>query len=278
MQPVFKFMKNLFYTLTLVLLCLSCSEYQKALKSEDVAEKFAMGSELFDQGKYSKANRLFAQIVPSYRGKPQAEKLIYMYSKSFYMMKDYHLSGYQFERFETAYPKSEKAEEAGFLSAKSYYMLSPVYSKEQGETIEAIERLQLFINKYPNSEYLVEANALVKELDFKLETKAYEIAKQYNKIAYYEASDYEAAIKAFDNFLIDYPGTSYKEEAMFYRLESAYTLAINSVKNKKADRLNTALNYYKSFKKTFSESKYTETTDDMNKVLLSELELLETKS
>ena len=204
-------MKNIFYTFLIVVLFSSCSEYQKALKNEDIAEKFRIGTELYDAGKYSKANRLFAQIVPGYRGKPQAEKLMYMYSNSYYMMKDYYLSGHQFERFESAYPNSEKAEEASFLGAKSYYMLSPVYSKEQKETVEAIEKLQLFINKYPNSQYLAEANTLVKELDYKLEKKVFEIAKLYNKVAYFESSDYEAAIKAFDNFLIEYPGTSFRE-------------------------------------------------------------------
>ena len=271
-------MKNLFYTLLLGLLLTSCSEFQKALKSEDIAEKFTLGTELFEAEKYGKANRLFAQIVPQYRGKPQAEKLMYMYSKSYYMMKDYHLSGYQFERFESSYPRSEKAEEASFLSAKSFYMLSPVYSKEQKETYEALDKLQIFISKYPNSEYLPEVNEMVKELDYKLEKKAYEIAKQYNKIAYYDASDYEAAIKAFDNFLIDYPGTSFREDAMFYRLDSAFTLAINSVRIKKEARLNTAVAYYNSFIKFYPESEHAEAANKMNEELQTELETFKVKS
>ena len=58
----------------------NCSEYQKALKSTNTAEKFKLGTSLYDAEKYAKANRLFAQIVPVYRGKPQAEKLMFMYS------------------------------------------------------------------------------------------------------------------------------------------------------------------------------------------------------
>jgi outer membrane protein assembly factor BamD len=193
-------------------------------------------------------------------------------------MKDYHLSGYQLERFESSYPKSEKAEEAMFLSAKSYYMLSPVYSKEQKETKEAIEKLQLFINKFPNSQYLAEANTLVKELDFKLEKKAYEIAKQYNTTAYYESSDYEAAIKAFDNFLLDYPGSSFREQAMFYRLESAYKLAVNSVQYKKLERLNIALGHFNAFKKYFQDSEFYAEAERMNQEMQTELQKFNTKS
>ena len=271
-------MKKFFNILLIVLVFSSCSEFQKALKSEDTATKFELGTQLFDAGKYNKANRLFAQIVPSYRGKPQAEKLMYMYSMSYYNMKDYHLAGYQLERFESSYPKSEKAEEALFLSAKSYYMLSPVYSKEQKETKEAIEKLQLFINKFPNSQYLAETNTLVKELDFKLEQKAFEIAKQYNTTAYYESSDYEAAIKAFDNFLLEYPGSSFREQAMFYRLESAHKLAVNSVEFKKEGRLNIALGYFNAFKRYYQNSELFSEAERMNQEIQTELEKFNTKS
>lgn len=257
-------MKNFLATLTLLITLSSCSEYQKALKSEDIAVKFAKGTELYDEGKFNKANRLFAQIVPGYRGKPQAEKLMFMYSNSFYMMKDYYLAAYQFERFADAYPKSEKAEEGRLLSAKSYYMLSPIYSKEQKETKEALEKLQLFINMYPESQYIDQVNQMVKELDYKLEKKDFEIAKQYNHI-----SDFEASIKSFDNFLLQYPGSSFREAAMFYRLDAAYKLAINSTERKKGVRVNNALSFYNSFKKSFPNSEHTLAVDAMSTELNS---------
>lgn len=260
-------MRYFLFTLLFVVTLSSCGEYQKALKSEDIATKFAVGTELYEAGKYNKANRLFAQIVPNYRGKPQAEKLMFMYSNSFYLMKDYYVAAYQFERFESAYPKSEKAEEALFLSVKAYYQLSPVYSKEQKETVEAIEKIQLFINKYPESQYLDDANALMRELDHKLEKKAFEIAKLYNHVANYESADYEASIKAFDNFLLDFPGTELREDAMYYRLDSAYRLAINSVEHKKQVRLKKAAAFSESFIRVFPESKYNSEVQEMHNEL-----------
>ncbi|MCK8481114.1 outer membrane protein assembly factor BamD [Psychroserpens algicola] len=271
-------MKKLVYLLAMLLVFNSCSEYQKALKSEDIKTKFDMGTQMYEAGKWNKANRIFRQIVPNYRGKPQAEKLMYMYAMSFYEMKSYIEAGYQMGLFEQSYPKSEKVEEIAFLAAKSYYMVSPVYSKEQAETIEALEKLQLFVNKYPDSEYLPKANELIKELDYKLEKKAFEIAKQYNSIAYFESSDYEAAIKAFDNFLADYPGTSFKEQAMFYRLDSAYRLGINSVAAKKEERLNIAMNYYKSFSKFYPNSEFKEEVDKMNEEMSAAMQEFNTKS
>lgn len=252
-------MKNFLVTLLILITLSSCGEYQKALKSEDVALKFAKGTELYDAGKYNKANRLFEQIVPQYRGKPQAEKLMFMHANAYYMMNDYYLAAYRFEQFETAYPKSEKAEEALFLSTKSYFELSPVYSKEQKETREALEKLQLFINKFPESQYISKINEMVKELDYKLEKKDFEIAKQYNRI-----SDYEASIKAFDNFLLQFPGSTFREEAMFYRLDAAYKLAINSTERRKETRVANAMAFYNTFKKSFPNSKHLSEVDMMN--------------
>lgn len=271
-------MKQFFYILITFALLSSCSEYQKALKAEGegaIAEKFKLGEDLYKEGKFAKANKLFAQIVPNYRGKPQAEKLMYLYSNSFFKMRDFYVSGYQFERFAASYPKSEKLEEASFLSAKSYYMLSPVYTKDQKETNEALVKLQTFIDLFPDSEYVAEANKLVKELDFKLEKKAFEIAKQYNRI-----SDFPASVRSYDNFIFDFPGSSLKEEALFYRLDSAYKLAMNSLEQKrtltgvvelKKDRLEQAQEFYTIFKKSFVNSEHIPEVDAMAIAIEEEL-------
>lgn len=251
-------MKNfLFLILTAAVFC-SCSEYQKALKSEDSGIKYAAAEKKYNQGKYNKAIRLFEQMAPNYKGKPQAEKMFYMFAQSYYKTEQYYLAGYQFETFAASYPKSEKVEEAAFLSAKSYANLSPVYSLDQVDTNKAIDKLQLFIDKYPDSEYLKEANATVKDLREKLENKAYEIARNYNKI-----SDHKSAIVALDNFIADYPGTPYKEKALFYKFDSSYKLAINSVPSKMEERLNSAKAAYTSLVKFKADTEYRKEADEM---------------
>ncbi|MNX48412.1 Outer membrane protein assembly factor BamD [compost metagenome] len=131
-------MNRIFYILLIAIALGSCSPYQKALKSEDIAVKYDIASKMYDAGKYTKAIRLFEQIAPSYRGKPAAEKMFYMFAQSYYKTKQHYLAGYQFESFTSSYPKSEKAEEAAFLSAESYSKLSPRYTLDQTDTDKAI--------------------------------------------------------------------------------------------------------------------------------------------
>ena len=244
--------------LFIAFLLISCSEYQKALKSDDVAVKSEAANKMYEAGKYAKAIRLYEQIAPAYKGKPNAERMFYFYSMSLYKSKQYYLAGYQLENFVASYPKSEKREEAAFFAAECFYKLSPEYSLDQTDTNKALDKMQRFIDIYPESQFLPQANVYVKELREKLEKKAFEIAKQYNTI-----SDFKGALKAFENFLADYPGTPFKEQALFYRLDSAYKLAINSVESKKQERLTYAKNTYSNLIKHNTQTEYKDEADKM---------------
>ena len=244
--------------LFIAFLLISCSEYQKALKSDDVAVKSEAANKMYEAGKYAKAIRLYEQIAPAYKGKPNAERMFYFYSMSLYKSKQYYLAGYQLENFVASYPKSEKREEAAFFAAECFYKLSPEYSLDQTDTNKALDKMQRFIDIYPESQFLPQANVYVKELREKLEKKAFEIAKQYNTI-----SDFKGALKAFENFLADYPGTPFKEQALFYRFDSAYKLAINSVESKKQERLTYAKKTYSNLIKHNAQTEYKDEADKM---------------
>ena len=254
--------KILSFFLILVTL-VACSDYQKALKSDDVAKKFIEGTKQYEAGNYSKAIRLFEPIVPAYKGKPSAERMFYQYANSHYILAKkvtayYYTAAYQFESFASSYPKSDKREEAAFLGAKCYSLVAPTYSLDQTDTNKAIDKLQLFIDSYPESEYLAEANIIVQGLKSKLEKKSFEVAKQYNTI-----SNYKSALVAFDNFISDFPGTSLKEDALFYKFDSAYKLAINSIEMKMQDRLTSAKSAYNSLIKFNADTKYKKQADQM---------------
>lgn len=248
-------------SLLLILLAVSfwsCSEYQKLLRSDDVAKKYTVADSLYKIGKYRKALTLMEQIVPIYRGKPQAEPLMFRYANTFYNLGDYYLAGYQFERFVTSYPKSDSSEVAAFRSARSYYELSPRFSLDQTETYTGLEKLQKFVDQFPNSEYRTRANTMVIELKEKLERKDISVANQFLRI-----SDYKAAIKAYDNFIIDHPGSKYRIDAFFGRFEAAYLLAINSVPRLVEERLLVAKKSYDSFIKYFGDSERRTEADDI---------------
>lgn len=232
--------------LLLILMSSACSDYQKLLNSDDVSEKYKQAEVYYNNGEYRKANRLFEQIIPKYRGKPQAQRIIFFFAESYFQTKSYYLAAYQYENFIKSYPKSDRVQEATFKAAKSYYFQSPRHSLDQEDTFTALEKLQVFLNLYPESEYAEEANQMIAELQEKLEKKDFEIAKQY-----YTIRDYKAAIKANENFVSGFPGTKFREESLYIKFIASYEIAINSIDAKKQERLedliqqyNTLLRYY----------------------------------
>lgn len=235
----------LFFSIT------SCSKYQKLLRKGELAEKYKAAETFYKGGDYKRALRLFEQVVPAYRGKPQAERVSFYEANTYYKLEDFYISEYKFERFAKTYPKSDKKEEALFKSAKSAYELSSRYSLDQKETISAIEKFQSFINDYPETEFLEKANKCVSALQFKLEKKHYKIAKRYH-----HRELYKPAIKSFTNYLSEYPGSKFEEQALYYRLESAYLLAINSFNNLVPERLAKALEYYEAFNNRSKTAQY----------------------
>ena len=248
---------------------ISCNEYQKLLNSDDTSEKYKQAEVYYNSGEYRKANRLLEQIITKYRGKPQAQRIIFFFADSYFQTKSYYLAAYQYESFIKSYPKSDRIQEATFKAAKSYYFSSPKYSLDQEDTYTAIEKLQVFINLYPNSEYISEANQMISELQEKLEQKDFEIAKQYFTIR-----DYRSAIKANENFIAGYPGTKFREAALYNKFKASYEIAVNSVLSKKMDRLVELQQQYDVILRYYPETLFFEELENKMTTVNKELEKL----
>ena len=244
----------------------SCSEYHKVLNKGKAEDQYKMATELFEQGKYNKAIILFEKVIPLYERKPQMQRIMFMVAESYYKSKDYELSAYYFNRFIANYPNSSKIEEAAYLVAHSFYLASPKYSRDQKDTQKALEAFQNYIDKYPASERYADANNYYDELTFRLEKKSFEIAKQY-----YHIEDYTAAIAAFENFLQDYIGSKFKEEALYYKFKASNDLAINSIDQKKEKRINDAFAIYDKFLKNYPESEKMKELTTLHEILEKEL-------
>ncbi|MFT6797673.1 MAG: outer membrane protein assembly factor BamD [Maribacter sp.] len=249
-------MKRFFIFLVLVAAFQSCSEYQKVLKNDEVKPKYDMAEKLYEEGDFKHANRLLEQIAPKYIGKPQGERVMFFLANSYFKLEDYNTAGYQFERFIKSYPKSDKSTEAAYLGAKSYYELSPNYTLDQSDTDKALLKLQNFINAYSDSEYFAESNAMAQELTTKKERKAYEILKQYNKLGEFNYDMIKSAVAASNNFVSDFPGSIYREEALFVKADALTHMAMNSFLSLQKERLESANEAIMAFKKQYPNTNF----------------------
>lgn len=259
-------MKYLAIVLIMAFFLGSCGEYHTVLNKGLNTDKYKMAVEMYDKKEYKKAIALFEKIMGPYANKPQMERIQYMISDSYFQEKNYAMASYYFSKFITNYPESTKVEEAAYYSAKSYFLAAPIYSRDQEDTYKALTAYQNYIDRYPNSELIDEANKDFAELNKKLEFKDFEVARQY-----YHTEQYNAAIKAFETFNEDHLGSEYKEEAMYFSFKSAYALGMKSILSKKEDRLSAAILSHAKFQKTFPESEKLKEVDDMTIKLHEEL-------
>ena len=66
-----------------------------------------------------------------------------------------------------------------------------------------------------------------------------------------------------DNFVINFPGTPFKEKALYYKLDSSYKIAINSVPSKMQERLENAKNAYNNLVKLNANTEFKSKADEM---------------
>ncbi len=245
-------MRNFLLVGLLGLLVLSsCGDYNKIVKSTDYEFKYKKAIEYYEDGEFVRSSTLLKELLNIYRGTSRADKVYYYYAKSQFGVKDYMMAGHYFKTLVKEFPRSEYAEESQFMVGYCFYLDSPNPRLDQTVTQNAIDALQLFINLYPNSSKVDESNRLIIELRDKLVYKSFLTGKLY-----YDLGNYRAAVVALTNSLKDFPDTRYREDLMFMLLKAKYLLAINSIQEKKEERLNSALDEYFTFVDEFPESKH----------------------
>lgn len=221
------------------------------VKSTDYEYKYKKAIEYYESGDYNHASELFQSLVYAFRGTSRGDDLYNYYAKSCFEQKDYILAGHYFKGILEQYPRSEFAEEAQFMVGYCFYMDSPTPKLDQDVSQRAKDALLLFVNVYPYSDKIEEANILIDELNEKIVYKSYLSAKLYYDMDYYKAS-----VIALNNSLNDYPSTKYREDIKYLLFKSKYNLGVNSIESKQRDRLNDARDEYFTFVDEFPESKY----------------------
>lgn len=227
-----------------------CSDYNKVLKSTDMEYKYQKAVEYYNKGECYKSLPLLEELIGLTRGTQRAEDVYYYFAKSQYCVKDYYLSNYYFKTFSKTFANSPRAEECQFMAAYCSYMVSPNYTLDQTDTKLSIDEFQLFLDKYPNSALRDSANNMVRTLNYKLEVKAFDVAKLYVK-----TQKYNAAVAALKDFIKQYPASEFKEEAMYLIVVANYEFASGSIEKKKLERFRATNESYITFASAFPGSK-----------------------
>ena len=262
-------MKKIFLSIMILMLMVSCSKYQKILKSTDLNFKLEKAVMYYEKEDFNRALPLLEELSTAFRGSAKAEEVNYYYAYCHYSLGEYLLASYLFDTYAKTYPNGKHTEECQYITAYCFYLESPIYKLDSKNTYKAINQLQLFTNLYPKSERVEQCNNLIDELREKLAKKAFFNAKQYVITEYHKS-----AIIALQNVLIDFPGSKYEEEIYFFIVESSFQLAKNSISTKKQERLENTIDAFHEFIEKYPESQFLKQAKNIEQKTLKLIETI----
>ena len=247
--------KSLIYILFVVMFT-SCSEYVRLQKSTNPEEKFQAGKNYFQEKKYVKSVTMFEEIVPYYRGTPQAEELLYLLSESYMGQKDYYSASEYYQAYLRNFPRGTYAQDARFKTAYCYYLDSPDARLDQEATYNAIDALSEFISIYPESDKISECRKYLYELEDKLAYKELLNSRLYYNLGLYGGNNYKACITTSENALRDFPESSYRDDLVFIILKAKSKEASVSIEEKKKERYSEVIDEYYRYANEFPNGKH----------------------
>ena len=197
------------------------------------------GDVLFAAKKFNEAEILFPQSI-------WAPKSALMAAYSYYSQDYYGDAIAELDRFIKIYPYDKNLDYAYYLLATSYYEQIVNEEKDLQSMTEAKKNFTIVINKFPKTEYSLDANFKLDLINQILASKEMYIGRYY-----FEKKKWIASINRFLNVINDYNETIYTEEALYRLVEMYYILGLESESKKYAQLLGYNYNSSEWYKKSY---------------------------
>jgi len=193
--------------------------YQEGIKSLEG------GDVLFAAKKFNEAEILFPQSI-------WAPKSALMAAYSYYSQDYYGDAISELERFIRVYPLNKNLDYAFYLLGTSYYEQIVSEKKDLQSISKAKENFTIVVNKFPNTEYSLDAKFKIDLINEILASKEMYIGRYY-----FEKKKWIASINRFRNVVDNYDETIYAEEALHRLVEVYFILGLEDESKKYAKLL-----------------------------------------
>ena len=193
--------------------------YKEGLKS------LKDGDVLYAAKKFNEAEILYPQSI-------WAPRSALMAAYSYYIQNYYSDAVAELERFTKVYSKHKNLDYAYFLLATSYYEQIVDEKKDLQSVIKAKENYMIVVEKFPNTDYAIDASFKLDLINDILASKEMYIGRYY-----LQKKKWISAINRFRNVVDLYQTTIYVEEALHRLVETYYIIGLKQESEKYAKLL-----------------------------------------
>ena len=188
-------------------------------------EALEEGDALFAAKNFNIAENLYPQSI-------WAPRSILMAAYSYYSQDYYGDAIFELNRFLKNYPENDNYAYAYFLLASCYYETIVDEKKDLSSILKSKKYFNIIINKYPNTDFAMDAKFKLLLIDNLLASKELYIGKYY-----LDKKKWIPAINRFQNIVNDYDETEYVEEALHRLVEVHFLLGLEEESKKYASLL-----------------------------------------
>jgi outer membrane protein assembly factor BamD len=200
-------MKKISLIVIIISLIVSCGSKSDVV-NENISERFNLGVKYFEKEKYLKAEMEFNYLILNNPGSKLALDAQYYLAESMFYQKKYDESIVEYDRYSRFSDDFEKIESAEFKSCEASFILSNDYLHDQGAAAELMDKLQVFVEKYPVSSFIKDIESFFIDIRSRLAKKEYEAGRLYLKL-----EEYDSARIYFNEVISLYYDTIYSDKA-----------------------------------------------------------------
>ncbi|WP_367718580.1 outer membrane protein assembly factor BamD [Nitratireductor sp. GISD-1A_MAKvit] len=200
---------------------LDLSTYVEQTDSADVLYNQALAN--LNAGRLKEASAKFEAIDRQHPYSEFARKAMVMNTFANYRQGKYDEAINSGKRYVALYPTSEDAAYAQYLVGMSYFRQIRDVTQDQREARRTLEAMEEVVQRWPDSEYVDDAQTKIRFARDQLAGKEMQIGRYY-----LERREYVAAVRRFRGVVETYPNTRHVEEALARLTESYFAMGLVS--------------------------------------------------
>lgn len=197
------------------------STYVENVEPADVLYNQALAN--LNEGKVSEASKKFAAVDRQHPYSEYARKSMVMATFTNYRQGEYAEAINSGRRYVQLYPSTPDAAYAQYLVGLSYFRQIRDVTQDQTESRKTIEAMQELVERWPESEYIEDAQTKIRFARDQLAGKEMQVGRYY-----LERREYISSIKRFRIVVENYANTRHVEEALARLVEAYYAMGLAS--------------------------------------------------